>query len=336
MAAKKTTPRAAKAKRSKASYKKAKATRAKRPAAPKGRTVASRSPNAARLTAELRDSIERDIAERTKVHQADVQRLKVALRPDERPPLVILAHGDSWFDYPCHGNTYTPLSPTDIVVQLGKMGTPPPKILNLSHYGDATTDEMGLAKQQRLIKALSTPANWLSGQPDAILFSGGGNDIAGDPFCIYLNYQGTSSPGLDPQRFAGRLDSIQASYLDLFLFRTRWAQGVPIFGHCYDYGQPMQPHPPCAGPWLLPGLTFTGWNPQQGAQILHDALDKFEAILLGLESYGNGQYNFTVVKTLNTLSLTDWANELHPHPGGFVKLAQKFLAALQSHFPGRI
>lgn len=60
MAAKRRPQRAAKAKGSKASTKKAKTARAERPAAPKGRTVASQSPNAARLTRELRASIERD------------------------------------------------------------------------------------------------------------------------------------------------------------------------------------------------------------------------------------------------------------------------------------
>lgn len=105
------------------------------------------------------------------------------------------------------------------------MGHPPPKILNISHYGDATTDEMGLVKQKRLIKALSDPNNWLTGQPDAVLFSGGGNDIAGDPFCIYLDYKDSSASGLDAERFAGRLASIRASYLDLFEFRDRYAPG---------------------------------------------------------------------------------------------------------------
>jgi hypothetical protein len=227
-----------------------------------------------------------------------------------------------------------PSKETDIIAHLTKMGNPPPKILNISHYGDATTDEMGLDKQRRLIKALTNSNNWLTGKPDAILFSGGGNDIAGDPFCIYLNYKDTHLPGLDAVRFAGRLASIRASYLDLFVFRTRYATNVPIFGHCYDYGQPMQPHPPCTGPWLLPSLKFTGWDPDEGAQILHDALDKFREMLVTLEA--SGGYDFTVVLTQGTLAKSDWANELHPYPPGFENLAKKFLVALSARFPGRV
>jgi hypothetical protein len=317
--------------------KKAKSSRGgKRVAKPLGK-LPQLGPVPARLQAALRDSIERDIADRMAAHQREVERLRAAMaaRPEAQPPLMILAHGDSWFNYPLNGNSVElPPRDTDIIAHLKKMGSPPPKILNISHFGDATTDEMGLPKQQRLIEALQNPKNWLDGKPDAILFSGGGNDIAGDPFCIYLNYKDSGSSGLDSDRFAGRLASMRASYLDLFLFRDRYASGVPIFGHCYDYARPMQPHPPCTGPWMKPSLTFAGWNIEEGAKIIADALDRFKGMVDKLEA--SGAYDFTVVQTHNTLVKTDWANELHPHPPGFAKLAEVFLAKLRDHFRGRI
>jgi len=46
--------------------------------------------------------------------------------------------------------------------------------------------------------------------------------------------------------------------------------------------------------------------------------------------------DFTVVPTQGTLAKEDWANELHPYPPGFEKLAGRFLSALQHRFPGRI
>jgi len=289
-------------------------------------------PEPARLQAALRRSIERDIAARVKAHQREVAQIRVSVRRGEQPPLTLLAHGDSWFNYPLNGNSLS-LTDTDIIAHLKHMGSPPPKILNISHYGDATTDEMGLIKQERLIAALRDPNNWLTGKPDAILFSGGGDDIAGDQFCIYLDYKNSGSQGLDTTRFAGRLASIQASYLDLFLFRDQYASHVPIFGHCYDYAHPMQAHPPCVGPWMLPSLTFTGWNVQEGTQIIHDALDRFRAMLSVMAASGN---DFTMVATQGTLAAGDWANELHPYPPGFQKLAKRFLTALQQRFPGRL
>jgi hypothetical protein len=290
-------------------------------------------PEPARLLAALRDSIKDEISTRIVAHQREVAAIRAKLRRGAQAPLMLLAHGDSWFNYPLTGNGL-PLGDTDIIAHLGSMGSPPPKILNISHYGDATTDEMGLIKQQRLIEALQNEKNWLNGKPDAILFSGGGNDIAGDQFCIYLNPKDSGLPALDPDRFAGRLASIQASYLDLFLFRDRYAPQVPIFGHCYDYPHPMKPHPPCTGPWMSPALTFAGWNTEEGTKILRDVLDRFKEMVTGVQA--SGKYDFTVVPTQGTLEAKDWANELHPYPPGFAKLAQVFLRALTAHFPGRI
>jgi hypothetical protein len=331
MAAKKKSRRGA---GSAASKKKAKPSRgSKGGAKPRVTPPSQQGPEPARLQAALRESIERDIAARIEAHQREVARIRLSVRRGGPSPLMLLAHGDSWFNYPLNGNSFS-LSDTDIVAHLTKMGSPPPKILNISHYGDATTDEMGLHKQERLIAALRNPKNWLTGKPDAILFSGGGNDIAGDPFCIYLNYKDSNTPGLDRDRFAGRLASIRSSYLDLFLFRTRYADKVPIFGHCYDFARPMQPHPPCVGPWISPSLTFTGWSTEEGAQIIHDALELFKGMVDELER--SRQYDFTVVQTQNTLAKSDWANELHPHPPGFKKLAEKFLDALRLRFGDRI
>jgi hypothetical protein len=42
-----------------------------------------------------------------------------------------------------------------------------------------------------------------------------------------------------------------------------------------------------------------------------------------------------LVDTQTTLVASDWANELHPFPDGFKKIAQKFVDALRAKFPGR-
>jgi hypothetical protein len=76
-------------------------------------------------------------------HQRDVARLRAAIaaRPEVQPPLMLLAHGDSWFNYPLSGNSVElPPRDTDIIAHLKKMCSPAPKILNISHFGDATTE----------------------------------------------------------------------------------------------------------------------------------------------------------------------------------------------------
>jgi len=293
------------------------------------------------LRQQFHDSIKSEIAERTQAHQSKIAALKAArarlaaaAAPAPANPLVMLAHGDSWFDYPLDGNSVS-LSDTDVIAQLGSMGNLNPVIQNVSHYGDATSQEMALPKQERLIQSLQDPANWMgAGKPDAILFSGGGDDIAGDQFCIFLDYANSTSNGLNAVRFQDVLDMVQGSYLDLFAFRDRYAAGVPIFGHCYDFPVPNGAHPVCAGPWLQPSLNYAGWNVTQGTAIVQQALLGFRAMLKGLES--NAANNFVLVDTQGTLAPADWANELHPYPAGFKKIASKFVDALRAHFPGRI
>jgi hypothetical protein len=296
------------------------------------------------LRQQLQDSIAADIAARATAHQSRIAALKsgaatvmAAGAPAAAAPLVMLAQGDSWFDYPLYGNGPLPGN-TDIIAQLQGMGAVNPVILSIAHFGDATTEEMSLPKQQQMIAQLQDPANWTgNGKPDAILFSGGGDDIAGNQFCIYLDDNTTGSTGLDTVRFAGVLDSIKASYLDLFAFRDKYASGVPIFGHCYDFPIPNGVHPICAGPWLQPSLAYAGWTDvNQGAAIIRSALASFKTMLQGLAAVASN--NFILVGTQGLLAPGDWANELHPDPSGFKTIAGAFLAALQNYpaFSGRI
>jgi hypothetical protein len=226
---------------------------------------------------------------------------------------------------------------TDVIAQLTTTGGAPPVILNVSHYGDATTDELSLPKQQRMIQALQDPSNWLdAAKPDAILFSGGGNDIAGEQFCIFLNYAAPGATGLNMVRFEKALEMVEASYLDLFAFRDRYARDTPIFGHSYDFPIPNGRRPSCpgVGPWLLPSLQYCNWSVQQGAAIVKEALSEFCAMQRRLAS--DAANNFILVPTQGLLKPADWANELHPYPAGFKTIAAAFLKSLSEKFPGRL
>jgi hypothetical protein len=239
----------------------------------------------------MRQEMDDEIVQRTRIHQAKVARLRVAAQSRKAlgakapsVPVVMLAHGDSWFDYPLDGNSIS-LPHTDIIAQLEFLGNINPCILNISQWGDATTAEMSRPKQQKMITALQDKSNWLeSGKPDAILFSGGGNDVAGDQFCVFLNYANPAPGGLNETRFEEALGMVKASYQDLFSFRDRFANGVPIFGHCYDFTIRNGAHPICAGPWLKPSLDFCGYNLAQGSAIVHQALINFKNLLTSLEA----------------------------------------------------
>jgi hypothetical protein len=248
-----------------------------------------------------------------------------------KPPLHILAIGDSWFDYPLNGNLLLPPFDFGIVSEnnLKAMGNPPPVILSLAKFGQASTAVLSYENQENYIKAMQ-------GGLDAILISAGGDDMAGDQFAIYVDYGGVA--GLDAVRFRGVLDSVKASYVDFFALRQMFAPNVPIFGHCYDYAIPNgTPAGIFGGPWLQPSLNFALYNLANGTKVVRNAIDGFYQ-MLDTELGGN---NFFVVDTRNTVAANNsfpngWANELHPFADGFHALAQKFLAVLQTHFPGRI
>ena len=287
------------------------------------------------------DRINADIAQRTADHQKDIARLRMAqdraaksvMKMSVSQPLVMLSSGDSWFDYPLVDNGPF-LGQTDIIAQLQTMGASPPKILNVAHHGDATTDAMSFPKQERMIQALADPSNGLHGKPDAILFSGGGNDVVGEKFCIYLNDRLSGAAGLNALRFDLALGAVKASYLDLFVFRDRYAPGVPVFGHAYDFAIPNGVHPLCiAEAWLQPSLTYENWSTRDGTAIVKQALQAMRAMLAGLAA--DPTNNFVLVETQGLLKPGDWANELHPTVGGFKTMATTFLAALAKRFPGR-
>lgn len=282
------------------------------------------------------DEIANGIAERTRIHKANVARLAAAREAamtlgaatiGAGRSLVMLAEGDSWFDYPLTGNGL-PLQDTDIIAQLRHYGAHPPTILNLAHHGDAAIDELSLPKQERMITALRDKSNWINGKPDAILISAGGNDIAGDQFCIFLDFNDGKTAGLNADRFGKALGAVEACYLALFEMRNRYASGVPIYGHCYDFPIPNGKHPSCAGPWLKPSLDFCNWGLEDGTRIAKEALSAFRQMLERLAA--DPKNNYHLIQTQGTLKPDDWANELHPGVLGFGKLSQKFYKVLMT------
>jgi hypothetical protein len=301
-----------------------------------------------KLYADLLEASKAQIAANIQAHRLRTTRIKsgharrrALSQQVSRSPLDFLAIGDSWFEYPLYNNGPI-LQETAIVaqVQLGSIGNPPPVILNQALHGQATTAMLSWENQQTLISLLEDPNHWLNhntGLPDAILVSAGGDDLVGDQLAIYLDYGGG---GLNATRFQGVLDSVQASYMDLFAFRDIFAKGVPIIGHCYDYAIPNGVVPICVETaWLLPSLEFAGYDNVQGLVIVSQMIDKFHDMLAGLAA--NPANNFTLIDTRNALvrdstSPTGWANEIHPYFAGFTALANKCLLLLQNKFPGQI
>ena len=247
-----------------------------------------------------------------------------------------MADGDSWFDYPLNG-TIPGVSRTDIISQLPSLCAKKPYILKLAHYGDTSTTELGLERTQKIVAALNDANN---GKFDAILFSGGGNDVVGDPLVIWLNDAkeagGNPAYGLNQTRFNGILGVIKSSLLDLIALRDEYLPKAPIFVHAYDLAIPSGIGAPCGiGPWLKPALDFCGWtDANEARQIVASALSQLGTLVGSIAS--NPDNNVIYVETQGILNDADWDNELHPKPPGFKNIALKWREALAAKFPGRV
>jgi len=287
------------------------------------------------IYSDMQLKIERELKQRADQNQVRVKEIQQRRRDSASgpTPLIIVADGDSWFDYPL------PLpGHTDVANSLQQQGTPTPAMMKLAHYGDATTTLMGVTKRQRLVDYISEPAH---GPIDVLMFSGGGNDLVGDQFRFWLknadDVQHNPANGVADDLLNDILGVVNIAYLELIRIRDQHARNAYVLVHAYDFAIPTG-IPACAfaGPWLRPSLVEQGWpDIEQGRQIVKTILEVFKG---RLEALCAANENVVLVDTQGTLSAGDWANELHPTPDGFRKIAARFRSTLQGipEFKGRI
>ena len=247
--------------------------------------------------------------------------------------LNLLMEGDSWFDYPLTGGN--PLLPSGVIAQLPALLAPAPLILPLAHFGDTATSMLGVDQRRRLVAALTDTGH---GAFDAMLFSGGGNDIAGEQFRLWLHDAGTGGGAINLAALDHVLGVVMAAYEDLVALRDKHRANLPIFLHAYDFALPTGNGVCGIGPWLRPSLEDRGWmapgDPaSNGASIVKDMLTRFRDRLAVFAAAH--QEDVVLVKTQGLLAEHEWANELHPTPGGFRKVSKAFADALVARFPDR-
>ena len=245
---------------------------------------------------------------------------------------VLIAEGDSWFDYPLQ----------DVLSKLeDKFGF---DVESVSHKGD-TVEDMAYSDGQlddfsrQVEKVLRTGV-----EPRAILLSGGGNDVAGDEFAILLNHAASSIAGLNEAIVTGVIDQrIRDAYITILsaiteICKAHIGHPIKIVVHGYDYPVPdgrgfLGGGGPLPGPWLEPGFRRKGYSVMiERKQLCVKLIDRFNAMLAGLA----GKAPFTHVNFLdlrNTLPTGAsykqwWGNELHPTAKGYEAVARKFAAAV--------
>lgn len=247
-----------------------------------------------------------------------------------RQPLQIFAEGDSWFDYP------VPLFGGGVVPRLERrLGVP---ILSLAKAGDEVRNMMGVVERQVLAKQFreGSPAG---GAWDVLLFSGGGNDIVGNPMALWIqDFDDTVPPAnlISKSRFTAALDLVRVGYEDLIAMRDTLSPSTHLAFHGYDFAIPDGRGICGMGPWLKPSFDLRRFPAVPPAMtVVRAMLVQFAAMLQSLAASHN---DVTFINTQGTLPpvTSSWHNELHPSRNGFNKIAAIFHANLKTLFPGRV
>lgn len=244
---------------------------------------------------------------------------------------VLVAEGDSWFDYPLH----------DVLRLLeDEHGF---EIESVAHRGDRVED-MAYTGQleafaRRLEKLLRRDV-----VPRAILLSGGGNDIAGEEFAVLLDHAASPTAGVNALVLEGVIEQrIKLAFVTIIgqithICEKLLGRRIPILIHGYDYPVPdgrgflgglwFLP-----GPWLRPGFRQKGFDGAQETLAMTRALiDRFNEMLHGLAALPRFDH-VTHLDLRGTLPAGAgykkfWANELHPTERGFSMIAAKFARAI--------
>ncbi len=297
--------------------------------------------------ARLQKQEDRELTQRIRDYKATMELLErrgVALSvvaPPETPermtpvplaranrPLRVMAEGDSWFNYPpfpVHGG---------LVKRLSRLlGVP---ILDLSKAGDEVRNMLGVEQRKLIAKHLraGTPSG---GYPwDCFLFSGGGNDIVGNPMALWIQpFVSAATPAqlINQPRFSAALAIVKSGYEDLIALRDSLSPTTELVFHSYDYAIPDGRGVCGFGPWLWPSFELHGYPSTAVAfPVVKEMLHQFADMLRQLAASHRG---ITFVDTQNTLSpvAMSWHNELHPSDAGYDLVAQQMMARLAVRFP---
>jgi hypothetical protein len=247
---------------------------------------------------------------------------------------VLIAEGDSWFDYP--GNDVLGVLEDDYGFDVESVAHKGDRVEDIAH-----SQEQFMAFTRRLEKLLQN-----NKVPRAILLSGGGNDIAGEEFAILLNHAASGLPRLNEDIVRGVIDvRLQAAYASIISGITTVAKSylgrpLPIVTHGYDYAIPdgrgfLGGFWFLPGPWLRPGFTAKGYGDlAANTAVVAQLINRFNVMLKQLTErpeFGHVHY-LNLRKTLrgDGKYKSDWANELHPSQSGFKLVAQKFATLLQT------
>lgn len=238
--------------------------------------------------------------------------------------LRILAEGDSWIKYDCGFGIMHYLS----WALRGKAAC-----VNIGGSGATMAGMMRLPARRQFEQQLR---EGIAGKPwDVLVFSGGGNDFAGERFNEWLlpfNGQTNPADAIAQPVFSAMLKGLGVLYGQLASHVATLSPDTVVLLNGYDFAIPNGKGVPFAGPWLAPGFDSRGYPSDLTFRtaVMKLMLEQFAQMLRTVCAL----YPFVrLVATQGLLVKSDWANELHPKNPGFEKVARVFRAQIEREFP---
>jgi hypothetical protein len=237
---------------------------------------------------------------------------------------TLVAEGDSWFDFPVGADLIDQLVNRHNY-NIKKFATAGDTLENMV-YGTDLRD-VHRRRDPQIIEVLEAVALH---KPPVFLFSGGGNDVAGDEFGTYLNHADAGAgQGLIREDFADFMINtvFRQAYHDLIdKVRARSPKTVII---AHGYARPVPTGQGVdvlfwtfAGPWLKPALMRKNiTSKQEQVRIAHSLLDMYNNMLQSVQDDRPTEFRYVDFRPL--VRDADWRDELHLHNSAWAACAAK-------------
>ena len=254
-----------------------------------------------------------------------IRRRRYKWRLKVKPKLeVIVAEGDSWFLFPLPGVR-------DTLTYINRQ-------LNIRSFADAGDELRDYYLNQELIMGIEQ----LDPKPRVILLSGGGNDVIGPEISrilIAANFRNRGLPignYVNLNEFNNVLEELRQGY-EFFITEIQNLLGGDdfcIFIHGYDFIRANPPKRVIKNGWANKYMMQAGIYPDDRERVINHLVTGFNDMLEELSEDQRFANNVVYVNNLNTLGDDEWRDEIHPDNGGYKKVANNFIAAINARFKG--
>lgn len=225
---------------------------------------------------------------------------------------AVLAIGDSWFWYPIGSSLLDPIN-TDVWDQKYV-------IYAIGNNGAEARDYVEGKYRNAVKTALDLYGDGLS----AVLISGGGNDFAGwSDMRRLLNRDcrdaTCAEECFNPEPLKELFYDLKRFYVALAMqVEHKCSPGTQIVVHNYDYARPSGQGVIGDQRWLKTPMVDCKVPEARMQECVNFLIDGIGEVMKSL-SESNARIRF--VRSAGCLGDADWANEIHPNPAGFRKLA---------------